>query len=388
MSAYHNKKGFFNTVKRRYKQIRRRKWAGIVIDIFINLILFAIAGGIGILIALGKNAGSPEKYAEEYFSFYANQNWQSMYECFEIRESEHVDYDTFVRQMDADPIYVKESSVKLKKKTKGRAYIEVSYINGDDEEKVLEVVLIKQREKKYKFFSTWKVDPSGFIAENYQIKVPQGTEVTFDGMSAETLPKSTADGYVTYTIRRLFRGEHEIGISTMYIDPYSQSVYVEGNDGQFNLDIKDFAMKSDDIEYVRKTAGDVTFGMYANALAKSGVDDLKGYFVQSESVQTALQECYDALLGEVYKSNGAVLKSINVNERQIYDFAYTYPNEVEVRVDFKCTFEAKTGRTMINGVRGNYSGEAESQVRVIYALDGTEWKIKELDLTCFDYSPK
>jgi len=129
------------------------------------------------------------------------------------------------------------------------------------------------------------------------------------------------------------------------------------------------------------------FGLYSNALSEKGIDDLKKYFGDTEDGTQILKQCYDDLYNDINQENGATLKSMSIDSYTTYRFGYVYPDTVEMRLDFACSYTAKTGRTMINGVRGSYEGNATSSVRVVYKLSGENWIINEIDLKCFNYNP-
>lgn len=379
-----------NKLKSIKQKIKKHKWLSLLMDLLSTLILFAIAGGIGIFIALGKHAGSAENTAKEYFDAYINQSFETMYRYLDIEESEFINEEAFEQMMEGKIIYGDFSDAKVEmKKQKGKyAYVDITYTDDTTKEQItLEIKLKKQKKKIYKFFSTWKVDADQYIVNNYTIEAPEEADISFDLKDLKTCLKETKNGVNTYNINRLFEGEHTVGIDTVYIDAMSESLSVEKDDEVYSVNVTDFNMKKDDEDYVLSIAEKLVFGMYSNALNETGTDDLKEYFDGNEEKEKMLKECYDTMLGEINKENGATLKTMSVDTYKVYVFSFKYPSKAEIRVDFNCEFTAKTGRTMINGVRGAYEGTAASTGKVYFTLSDGKWVVDDMDITCFDYSP-
>lgn len=388
-------KAFFNNIFNKYKtikkNIRKKKWLALLLDLLATLIMFAIAGGIGAFIAFGRHAGSVEKTAAEYFELYINHSWEEAYKYLDIKESEFVNKDAFTQMMEGKAVYGEYDNIKAKLKSKkgNVAYVDITYTDMETDEKVTYELKMKKQDKKvYRFFDTWKVDGSIYLVKDFTMEVPEEVDITFDGADIAYSLIETKDDIKKYTIGKLFEGDHTITISTPFIDTVSDAVLVEKDGYVYKKDTRELVMKQDHEQYVQETADKVVFGLYGNALNKLGYEDLKEYFGAGESGEKILSEVYNKLYESINKEDGAMLKSMSVDTYKTYVFTYTYPNKAEVRVDFNCTYEAKTGRTMINGVRGSYEGTASSSVKLFYVYNGEKWIIESTNLTCFDYSPK
>jgi len=384
------KKSFFEKIKDLKKRLRKSKLACLLWDVFSMLFLFAIAGGIGVFVAISKHVDTPEKIAKEYVEAYLYQDWAMIYESIVIEESEFVNYEAFERMMEGKAEYgeYKEIKAELVKEGKKYAYVDVTYTNEETHEsKTIHVTLAKQEKKQYWFFDTWKVDGNDNIIKEYTIDVPSEVDVTFDSKDITGYLKKEENGRKVYVIDRMLSGDHDVAVSNVYIDAYSEAVSIEENGLSYVVNISDFDMKMDDVEYVEAATEKIVFGMYSNALNNTGTEDLKGYFGESSESQALLEECYNAMYNSVNQADGETLKTLNVESYDVYHFSYKYPDAAEVRLDFNCSFEAKTGRTMINGVRGSYSGTASSSAKVCFTLVNGVWVVDSLEVNCFDYLP-
>lgn len=92
-------KTVFGRIHRKIKKWKQNKVVGIIWQLISSLLLLALAGGIGILVAVGQVRGGPKVFADEYFGYYMNNNWYNMYQKTEITESKFINLNTFSQMM-------------------------------------------------------------------------------------------------------------------------------------------------------------------------------------------------------------------------------------------------------------------------------------------------
>ncbi len=382
------KRGFSKVVDF-FKKIRKNKWVANIIDIGGTVILFAIAAGAGIFVAVGQHAGNAEKYAQRYFEAYITQNWPGMYEMLDIEESEYVNQEAFERMIEAKAIYGEFSGaeVEITKKSGNNAYVDITYEDDNGDKAILSLKMKKQKEKVYKFFSTWKVDGESLVVKNCKINVPSGTTATLDSKELDDKLINSQDGRDLYVVNRMFTGEHDFGISTVYIDAYIDTFYVEEDGFEYHVNQQDFELKDEDEEYLEDATAKLVFGMYNNALNEEGTESLKTYFGSGKDNLDLLESCYKAMEADISQEDGAMLISMDIASYSTYVFNYSYPDKVEMRVDFNCSYKAKTGRSVASGVRGTYENTAISTCKLIFGLSDEGWVVDEMDVKCIKYEP-
>ncbi len=376
-------------IKALRKKIRKNKWLSFLIDTVSTLLMFAIAAGIGVFVAFGQHAGNAGNYAQRYFEAYITQNWQGMYDVIDIKESEFVNYESFERMMEGRIIYGEfdDTEINVTKKNGNTAYVEINYKDDSGNNQILSVKMKKQDEKVYKFFKTWKVDGESLVVKNCKINIPTGTVVTLDAKDISSYHTNSSEGKELYVVDRLFAGEHDFGISTVYIDAYSDTKYVEEDGFSYNVEKTDFKMKEEDKEYLTDATTKLVFGMYNNALNDLGVEDLMTYFGSDADNLALLESCYDEMYNDINKEDGSMLKTMEIESYSSYVFNYSYPSRVETRIDFNCSYTAKTGRSYASAVRGTYENTGMSTCKICFALTDEGWVIDELDVKCIDYKP-
>jgi hypothetical protein len=119
-----------------------------------------------------------EKVAKDYFEALKSQDFETVYSYLDLEDSEYINKDNFVKiQEDSnnfsnigDYEVVPSISSKLKLSslnTNSEDLITIQYnINDLDEPQKLKIHLLKQPEKKFLFFNTWKVDASDYVANH------------------------------------------------------------------------------------------------------------------------------------------------------------------------------------------------------------------------------
>lgn len=228
------------------KNKTKNKKVKIVLKIVGALLAMLIAGGIGIGLAFGEKAGDPLTFAKKYFDSYATQNWKTMYDMIDVKESAFVNYKSFEQKMVSEKVYGGYSDYEFgeTKEIDGKTHIVVTYVRASNQEQgELDIVLEKQSKKTFLFFSTWKVNIDDWIIDESKVTVPSGITIEFDSNDISGYDKQENENTETYSLGRVFVGEHNYTIKSAYIDSTTTAVDI-------SKDSPDYEIKPEDLSKI------------------------------------------------------------------------------------------------------------------------------------------
>lgn len=191
-----------------------------------KLVIAVIAEAV-VLVALvlvffnvGKSVYGPEKVAEKFFVEVANQNFEEAYKVLDVEENDFINQKAFENaRCNVELSKVTEYKIK---DTRGEEddeerEIEIAYkTKGSSSKRSYDISVNKQDSKNMLFFDKWEVSPDAMIVKDFYVAVPNGAEVTVDGvkLGGDYLKKSKSDEYQQYyVIPELFAGEHQIVVT-------------------------------------------------------------------------------------------------------------------------------------------------------------------------------
>lgn len=153
---------------------------------------------------VAKQMNSPEKCAQTYFGAIQAKDWAKAYPFLDVTESDFINEANFAKMMEksvgAQKIvnYSILDEKTLKSGTSNGTddqmkdpllaggltkVITVQYtVQGETEPQTVPVILVKQPQKNFFLFDTWKVSPGGYITPEADITVPYGTTAYLDGV--------------------------------------------------------------------------------------------------------------------------------------------------------------------------------------------------------------
>ncbi len=361
-----------------------------LLQMFGSLCLLALAAAIGIYIGLHKT-NSIDKYVNQAFEYFSESNWNAYFSYAEVVDNDFINEYFFEEFIASQYGEYSEDEVKLGK------------VDVDGDEATVEVIstktgesqswtikLAKKYETSYAFFPQWRVDISDTIIHNSAITVPADFDVYMDGvqLSAENAHITTTDDTVTYTIPRLFKGDHFIFLEHEDYQLVETYVAWTGDNMSYELDTSLLQVKEADKDTIETAAKNIVLGMYSAIFAESGTGDVAQYFMTDAETKAMYQTIYDEMLAAINPDDGSTLNSMDITTYNVDELIYTYGEGVDITISFECTFSARGKRNNVGGIREKYEGTSTSQVQMHFTKEGDKWYSDDLDMACIDYSKK
>ena len=369
-----------------------KKVLGFLKDTAKILLVLVIFGGIGVFLQFGVRGSSARSFADEYFSYYATNNYEEMFKMVELEEDGLVDKEAFIRKCGSEKIYGSMNNYKFSKPAKDGDYITyvVTYYTGKEKtQNSYTITLHKQRKKYLLFFPVWKVSIKNDYVYDYSIDVPAGTTVTMDNRDVTRYKKSTSkDGlYDNYIIDVLLKGDHTISVVQNETNEFTKTEYVSEDHQLTKVSSEDFNLMPDEKSKIYEYSTFIVKTVYEYAMDKRrDVNDMKILFANTDAAQASAESVYTSMLAAIEKEDGSALSVINIDKLTPTIKSYTYPDRVTVNVNYTYDFIATAGTSLLNGLVSNYNGSGSADaVVVLNYIDGA-WRIVKVNMNCIDYS--
>lgn len=369
-----------------------KKVLGFLKDTAKILVVLVIFGGIGVFLQFGVRGSSARSFADEYFSYYATNNYEEMFKMVELEEDGLVDKEAFITKCGSEKIYGSMNNYKFSKPAKDGDYITyvVTYYTGKEKtQNSYTITLHKQRKKYLLFFPVWKVSIKNDYVYDYSIDVPAGTTVTMDNRDVTRYKKSTSkDGlYDNYIIDVLLKGDHTISVVQNETNEFTKTEYVSEDHQLTKVSSEDFNLMPDEKSKIYEYSTFIVKTVYEYAMDKRrDVNDMKILFANTEAAQASAESVYTSMLAAIEKEDGSALSVINIDKLTPTIKSYTYPDRVTVNVNYTYDFIATAGTSLLNGLVSNYNGSGSTDaVVVLNYIDGA-WRIVKVNMNCIDYS--
>ena len=369
-----------------------KKVLGFLKDTAKILVVLVIFGGIGVFLQFGVRGSSARSFADEYFSYYATNNYEEMFKMVEFEEDGLVDKEAFFTKCGSEKIYGSMNNYKFSKPAKDGAYITyvVTYYTGKEKtQNSYTITLHKQRKKYLLFFPVWKVSIKNDYVYDYSIDVPAGTTVTMDNRDVTRYKKSTSkDGlYDNYIIDVLLKGDHTISVVQNETNEFTKTEYVSEDHQLTKVSSEDFNLMPDEKSKIYEYSTFIVKTVYEYAMDKRrDVNDMKILFANTDAAQASAESVYTSMLAAIEKEDGSALSVINIDKLTPTIKSYTYPDRVTVNVNYTYDFIATAGTSLLNGLVSNYNGSGSADaVVVLNYIDGA-WRIVKVNMNCIDYS--
>lgn len=441
-------KTIFGRIHNKIKEWKKNKIVAIVWQLVSSLLLLALAGGIGIFVAVGQMRGGPKVFAEEYFEYYMNNNWYNMYQKTEITESKFINFKTFAQMMSQNAIdgNVTDYEVIVDSRSGDYATVRVKYNmnkTADATEEITEppveetvaeetpaeetpaeapaeetaadetpvetpaetqpeetepatvkaegtytMTLKRQPKNILLVYSTWKGWMDSYIIKDCTIEVPDYAKVTFDGIDVSDCLTGTNEetGNAVYSLDRVFMGHHIIKIEGESIDTITETVLWEKNNEKYELVQSSIPIKAEHLQNMQKKSVEILQAYYASGLSDGSADGIKPLFRESEEAYAHIDEQIKALYNEINHEDGRTLISMEITSLRYEITDFVYNDSVTVNMIYDVNYSAKKGRTAISGYRKNYNG-ANTAIAAVYFkyIDG-QWHPVDSSVTCVDYT--
>lgn len=369
-----------------------KKVLGFLKDTAKILVVLVIFGGIGVFLQFGVRGSSARSFADEYFSYYATNNYEEMFKMVELEEDGLVDKEAFITKCGSEKIYGSMNNYKFSKPAKDGDYITyvVTYYTGKEKtQNSYTITLHKQRKKYLLFFPVWKVSIKNDYVYDYSIDVPAGTTVTMDNRDVTRYKKSTSkDGlYDNYIIDVLLKGDHTISVVQNETNEFTKTEYVSEDHQLTKVSSEDFNLMPDEKSKIYEYSTFIVKTVYEYAMDKRrDVNDMKILFANTDAAQASAESVYTSMLAAIEKEDGSALSVINIDKLTPTIKSYTYPDRVTVNVNYTYDFIATAGTSLLNGLVSNYNGSGSADaVVVLNYIDGA-WRIVKVNMNCIDYS--
>lgn len=337
--------------------------------------------------SFAKNQFSPQKTAEKYFKNVMNAKWGQVYDSFDITNSGFITKSNFLKSQ-KDTKAIPYNTYKVGKATYNKdslgTVIVVTYrLKGDSEDSELEVSLNKQKEKNFLLFDSWKINPSSYIQDDFEIQIPKDSEVEFAGTKLDDKYVSDSDdSYTSYIIPELFQGEYPITVSQENMETVKAEVSTL--DSGYYLDQMNLSQQAQDD--IITAAQNAIQNFYAAGLAKKDFSTLADNFSEDQAVRDDAQVQYTDFMNSLMSEDGVGITQINFK-----DFTGEVSTSMEdgvlvIYADLSYNYDVNYKEAdWWSGELTDNSNSSSDSSSFTYIFENGKWVIKSADFHVVNY---
>lgn len=372
---------------------RLKNIGNILLEMIKMLMLFAVCALIGVWIAIGTRAGSPLRYAQRYFKYYASNNYSEMYKMIKCEESDFINEDYFTYKYESEKVYggINKYEFDSGVEKDDKMIYTVDYTTGGKKKGTFEIILEKQPEKVYGIFNTWKVSIDNIVVKECSIAVPSKIKGYVDHISMDSIKHSDSeDGTVTYYfIDKMFAGDHTVTLNENNLTSYTFSEDFDSSAMQMVIGMDKLKLPEEDKKEMCEYAKFMLSSMYGYAMdGQTQYEDIAYMFDSNADTQEKAKVAFENLRASTVQEDGGLLKSLNISNVSVAIASYTYPEDALVDVAYTYSYVAQTGRTSISGITKEYDGMGTAMSMLRFKRINGVWKVTDISIPCADYSYK
>lgn len=351
------------------------------------IVVVALIAVLGILFAVFSNLTNPKNVAKDYIQAVVDQDANKLYNYLELEgDSTYVSKEVFKSIIKENQTDSKVSNYKITgveySDGKLKATVKFKYtLEGSSSEKEDEVILIKQKGKKFLFFDDWKISDSieTSVVKDYKVKVTKGSELTFGGIKVTNKYLDKTDStskYDVYVLPQVFAYKTVVKAvlpSGLEIEQeVTPSSYYSSYTVSFDEDsLTDSAR--DKIITIAKTSLNT---VYTSAIEKKAFADIKSNFEHNKIDLTALEKNYNDLVNSLSTSTNT-LTSFSIDDMSIYDLELN--NDGYLEVELKVNYDYEVKYKSYNDEEKTNSDSDYDYMTVILTFDNGSYYLVGLD---------
>ena len=371
-----------------------------------------IAAAAIVLFNVGLAVTSPEAAAKNFFESIRSSDWKRAYSMLNVTENGFVNEKNFQRALkDANAAKVINYSVvgsaekDALKDTPGSSdkksgvssqlsrTVTIQYTTATNSQpQTVQVDVVKQPEKRFLFFDSWKITPLELLVPDVTIDAPKDCSVFLDGTK---LPDSYLDkdsqntgndapSGMQYKIPNLFRGNYTLKTTSPYLEDSSSEVDVSPSQTFFT--VKDLGLKKSVKEQLSETAQQAIKDLYTAAFAGKKFDSVKSKFAPDTDSQSNAESAYQDLVSRISKNGGEGFKDLTFTNLTCADPKMDSSESgngsglsvvLNIQADYSYTYADPS--YFSDEPTSDYKGTDSRQMSLTYRLCDKKWLISGED---------
>lgn len=327
--------------KKRKKKSNKKIW---FLMLFISVLLMVITG----FIVIGRKSEDIDFIKNRYITLVKERKYQQAYEMLKIEDNPWMTEELF------------EQSLK-------DSVLDKSYLEP-----------VRQEEKRWLFFSKWKLIPEHNIAEKVSVEVPGNTEIALNGIVlGETYRKkenenTSADAY---ELPRIFTGTYVISIRSERYENYEEEVYVDYLTDEIKITEEKLTPKEEFINELKEMGKRVIKDLYTAAINDAGMTDFTNNYADIANLEAVYNDLRNSVQADWKET---ILEEITFSNFESVEEIYleggnTYL-KMQLQYDYDYQEAAKEGRNQTK------TGTGKTASDIIFELQEDEVKVRKINL--------
>lgn len=358
-----------------------------IVQALSGVLIILACGLLGMFLAVKDHVPGPEECVDEYFTYFAMQEWLNMYNMTDIEKGKFLDEEFFELKMNNDKLDagVIEYDIIELESSDGVVSYKIEYIDSNNKPGEYYIDVKKQKKKAYVVFPTWKASMRKEVVSNIALKAEIGLTLYLDDEDLTDYLNGANDGIVSYTIEKLFKGKHKISIVDEQGDTTNKTIDITKSGQIIDFTKADLDLGTAHQEALNKASLDILMEFYQNAMLEEKVDTIEPFFLNDEETINALTNAYEVFRKEVVKDDGNALTNIDLTKVNYELVEYIYPDKASIKIDFDVNYAAIPELSILHGYREEYQGTTKGSCTIHFDFK-EKWLANRIEISCFDYT--
>lgn len=320
--------------------------------LLVEVALLAVA--VFAFFKIGEKTFSPEAIANQFFMAESKGDWNMVFDMMDLPSSSMLTKEMFLQSVEENKLkditnykVTEDTYSQMRDDALLKTFICEYMPSGGSYMNTQAIQLVKQKEKKWLFFDSWKVSPSSQLVEECTITIPADAEATLEGIPLEELagaPDKSQNNVKKYTLPQAFPGKYELVVKAPYRMDYTENINVGSYNStyidnmQIDVDILDEVVPqcNDAIQILFEHAlNGYDYTSYCDTLGDIITDDFDAEYYYENRMERLSQdddeEYYEVMISEIE-----------------YKYYSTYNNydtgnlQLEISAEFRTDFRGST----------------------------------------------
>lgn len=388
-----------------------KKRVSVAAIILVLQLFFTIGLVVGLIFVIN-NQNSPKNIAEAYWKATMEQKWAQAYEYCDFPSGEFMSKQMYINAMttEEEPIeynayeihdlsaqaeemastlrgslgddFSEDLSTATESSIQKTYYI--SYVPRGSSDKITDVVtLSKTKEKKFLFWTQWKVTAADCIERDIQVEVPTGAKVTFNEIElSRGWATEEEDSITRYTIPSLFTGQYQVEVTMEDMAPYRMLFHTyEGGIYISHLEPTDEIKEQLAVQLVSDTQE-----ILQAAVEGKDFDEVEDFFQEESIEENKIEEQYKELKDLLGNDENSGVVSYEASDIIVnYEGCDCTKGGMTIQLSAKGNYKESKWRDWVFSTPElkNYDGELSMWITYVN-VDG-QWKLIDLPMDGYDF---
>ena len=341
------------------------------------VLLIALAVLFGVI---GNSMTKPEKILENYWEAREEGDWNRVYDCLDVSDSEFLTRQMFVNAMrnraGVDSWSMEGESEEGETKGFTVIYEDTAWDSGKPQEQVTTLV---SKGRNWLFFQNWRVTVEDLTVRDVTFYLPVGSQLELNGQEVSMEGVSDENGTIELQVPQLFSGDYQIKVKKEGMETYQTNLTLGTDDQGFEYEVILRPSKKLETELVERSGAALQM-ILQNALSGKDFGTVSELFSETAIESGEVSEQYNEI--KDIRSDGRIEE---VTFFEIYELeGELSPDQTGVAGQVFMEMEGQGKKHYVSefmGVLSQDISEGNLKLSFDFVEENGQWRLNSMPIT-------